>query len=78
MFLLVLFFIETGHNQDLHWILVSHFKGKVGEECIIEKQYCLACLNGTLVKAQEWTKVVSAGEAFIMSMLIEREWVKEL
>ena len=59
--------------------MVCHFRGKVGEERVIEKRYCIAqSKNGTLVEAQGWESVATGGEALIMSMVVKREWVEDL
>jgi hypothetical protein len=60
-------------SQDMHDALVKHFRGKVGEERVIEERYCLARLDGMLVGAKEWNDLELVGE-LVMSMVVEREW----
>ncbi|RXW14121.1 hypothetical protein EST38_g11730 [Candolleomyces aberdarensis] len=59
--------------QDLHDALSKHFRGKVGEERVVEKRYCVARLNGTLVDGRDWSDAL-VGEELVMSMLVKREW----
>jgi hypothetical protein len=59
--------------QDMHDILIRHFSKKVGLKRVIEKRYCLARLNGKLVRAEDWNDLERMGE-LVMSMVVEREW----
>ncbi|KAJ2922236.1 hypothetical protein H1R20_g14869, partial [Candolleomyces eurysporus] len=63
--------------EDLHDILGKHFRGKVGEERVVEKRYCITRLNGKLVDAWNWSDVMLLGEELVMSMLVKRKGDKD-
>ncbi|KAF5310462.1 hypothetical protein D9611_012239 [Ephemerocybe angulata] len=65
--------------EDVHDSLMKHFRGVLGEELVAEKKYRIARQHdGQLVKPEDWKKVLEAGEVVVMSMLIEKVWVKSL
>jgi hypothetical protein len=63
-------------SQDLHKSLIKHFRGKVGEQRVLDEKYCIArASDGTVIKAANWSDIVHAGEEVMMSMLVETPWV---
>ncbi|KAF6747316.1 hypothetical protein DFP72DRAFT_611455 [Ephemerocybe angulata] len=65
--------------EDVHEALLKHFRGVVGEGLVAEKKYRIARQHdGQLVKPEDWKRVLEAGEVVVMSMLIEKVWVRSV
>ncbi|KAF5320451.1 hypothetical protein D9611_010672 [Ephemerocybe angulata] len=65
--------------EDVHYFLLKHFRGVLGEELVAEREYCIARQHdGQLVRPEDWKSVLEAGEVVVMSMLIEKVWVESV
>ena len=57
--------------------MVEYFRGKLGEERVVEKRYCIVTeRDGALVQPENWERVLNSGEGLIMCMKVKRVWVK--
>ncbi|TEB33744.1 hypothetical protein FA13DRAFT_1730021 [Coprinellus micaceus] len=68
--------------DDLHRMLVGHFRWKIGEQRVAKRRYCVARAGGadggTLVTADDWESIRDNREHLVMSMLIEQIFREEL
>ncbi|KAF4612331.1 hypothetical protein D9613_004629 [Agrocybe pediades] len=63
--------------SDAHDNLLKHFRGKLGEDRVHSRRYCLVKQgDGLRVDENDWNPVLRAGEVLVMCMLIEKVWVK--
>lgn len=74
-------FLSLIVEQDLHRMLVNHFRWKIGEQRVTERRYCVAraggAEGGTLVMANDWDSIRENPEELVMSMLIEQVFKAE-
>ncbi|KAF4615595.1 hypothetical protein D9613_012903 [Agrocybe pediades] len=63
--------------SDAHDNLSKHFRGKLGEDRVHSRRYCLVKQgDGMRVDERDWNTVARAGEVLVMCMLIEKVWVE--
>ncbi|KAF4615609.1 hypothetical protein D9613_012913 [Agrocybe pediades] len=63
--------------SDAHDNLSKHFRGKLGEDRVNSRRYCLVKQgDGMRVDEWDWNTVVQAGDVLVMCMLIKKVWVE--
>ncbi|KAF6757930.1 hypothetical protein DFP72DRAFT_209137 [Ephemerocybe angulata] len=67
--------------EDLQHLLVNHFKGKLGEQRVLKRRYCIGRAEGIddelVVKPSDWETIKNEGLALVMSMVIEQVAAKQ-
>ncbi|TEB30991.1 hypothetical protein FA13DRAFT_1732956 [Coprinellus micaceus] len=69
----------VGQYSDVHDLMLKHFRGKLGEERVVESRYCIMTeSDGTLVQPEDWDCTLNSGQRLIMCMIVEKIWVKSM
>ncbi|TEB30994.1 hypothetical protein FA13DRAFT_476287 [Coprinellus micaceus] len=68
-----------GQYSDVHELILKHFRGKLGEERVVESRYCIVTeQDGTPVQPEDWDLVLNSGEGLVMCMTVEKVWVESV